>query len=128
MSSRALIWYVQRVTGAALVVLLILHFWVEHFTADVRQGGLTFEVVQRRFFHNPWFVAVDLAFLLVALTHGLIGLRNILFDSVRLTDRTRTAATVLLVVVGLAVAYWGVDALVGNPHLVRPEAQRVTAR
>lgn len=128
MSSRALIWYVQRVTGAALVVLLILHFWVEHFTAGVRQGGLTFEVVQQRFFHNPWFVAVDLAFLLVALTHGLIGLRNILFDSVRLTDRTRAATSVLLLVVGLTVAYWGVDALVGNPHLISPEAKRAAAR
>ena len=51
MSGRALNWYLQRITGAALLVLLIMHFWVEHFTAEVRTPeGLTFEVIQRRFF------------------------------------------------------------------------------
>jgi len=128
MSARALNWYLQRITGAALVPLLVLHFWVEHFTADVHDGGLTFEVVQRRFFQNSWFVAVDIAFLLVALYHGLNGLRNIILDFGRVTARYRVAVTVLLVFVGLIVAYWGVDAFVGNPHLVPPEAQRVTGR
>src|SRR5947207_15551728 len=128
MSSRAINWYLQRVTGAALLLLLILHFWVEHFTADVRQGGLTFESVQRRFFQNRWFVAIDIAFLLVALYHGLNGLRNIIFDFGRRTAPYRIAVTALLVLVGLIVAYWGIDAFVGNPHLVPPEAQRVTGR
>ena len=59
MSARALNWYLQRITGAALLLLLILHFWVEHFSTEVRDGGLTFEVVQRRFFQNRWFVAID---------------------------------------------------------------------
>src|SRR3954470_7341935 len=99
--SRALNWYLQRVTGAALLVLLILHFWVEHFTADVRHGGLTFEIVQRRFFQNRWFVAIDISFLLVALYHGLNGLRNIILDFGRVTAPYRNAVTVLLVAVGL---------------------------
>ena len=128
MSARAINWYLQRITGAALLLLLILHFWVEHFTAEVRTGGLTFEVVQRRFFQNRWFIAIDIAFLLVALYHGLNGFRNIIFDYGRVTDRYRDAITVLLVAVGLLVAYWGIDAFVGNPHLVPPEAQRVAAR
>src|SRR3954466_14257012 len=127
MSPRAVNWFLQRVTGAALVLLLILHFWVEHFTAEVRHGGLTFEVVQRRFFQNRWFVAIDIAFLLIALYHGLNGLRNIIFDFGRVTPRYRTAVTVGLVIVGLVVAYWGIDAFVGNPHLVPPEVSRVAA-
>ena len=50
MSGRAINWYLQRITGAALLLLLIMHFWVEHFTAEVRTpAGLTFEVIQRRF-------------------------------------------------------------------------------
>ncbi len=128
MSPRAINWFLQRVTGAALLVLLILHFWVEHFTAEVRSGGLTFETVQRRFFQNRWFIAVDVAFLLIALYHGLNGLRNIIFDFGRVTPAYRTAVTVLLVAVGLVVAYWGIDAFVGNPHLVPPEVNRVAAR
>jgi succinate dehydrogenase / fumarate reductase membrane anchor subunit len=118
----------QRVTGAALLVLLILHFWVEHFTADVRTGGLTFEAVQRRFFQNHWFVAVDIAFLLIALYHGLNGLRNIIFDFGRVTGRYRVAVTWGLVAVGVVVAYWGIDAFVGNPHLVPPGANVAAAR
>jgi len=128
MSARALNWYLQRVTGAALLLLLILHFWVEHFTAEVRQSGLTFEVIQQRFFQNRWFVAVDITFLLVALYHGLNGIRNIILDFGRVTPRYRIAVTALLVVVGLIVAYWGIDAFVGNPHLAAPGARVVAAR
>ena len=85
MSPRAINWYLQRITGAALLVLLIMHFWVEHFAAEVRTPqGLTFEVIQRRFFQNPWFVAVDISFLFIALYHGLNGIRNI---SQELKDR-----------------------------------------
>ena len=81
MSGRAINWYLQRITGAALLVLLIMHFWVEHFTAEVRTpAGLTFEVIQRRFFQNPWFVAIDITFLFIALYHGLNGIRNICLD------------------------------------------------
>ncbi len=81
MSGRAINWYLQRITGAALLVLLIMHFWVEHFTAEVRTpAGLTFEVIQRRFFQNPWFIAIDITFLFIALYHGLNGIRNICLD------------------------------------------------
>lgn len=128
MSPRAFNWFMQRVTGAALLVLLILHFWVEHFTAEVRTGGLTFETVQRRFFQNRWFIAIDVAFLLIALYHGLNGLRNIILDFGRVTGPYRAAVTWGLVAVGLIVAYWGIDAFVGNPHLVPPEVNRVAAR
>jgi succinate dehydrogenase cytochrome b556 subunit len=118
----------QRVTGAALLVLLIMHFWVEHFTADVRAGGLTFEVVQRRFFENRWFVAIDIAFLIIALYHGLNGLRNIIFDFGRVAPPYRHAITAVLVIAGFVVAYWGIDAFVGNPHLVPPGVTSVAAR
>jgi succinate dehydrogenase / fumarate reductase membrane anchor subunit len=116
MSGRAINWYLQRITGAALLVLLIMHFWVTHFTAEVLTEGLTFEVVQRRFFQNPWFVAIDISFLFIALYHGLNGIRNICLDYTWGT-RFRTPITIALALIGLIVAYWGVDAFVGNPHL-----------
>src|SRR5689334_16243323 len=117
MSARAINWYLQRITGAALLLLLIMHFWVEHFTAEVRTPtGLTFEVIQRRFFHNPWFVAIDITFLFIALYHGLNGIRNICLDYTWGT-RFRTPITLALVLLGVVVAYWGVTAFTGNPHL-----------
>jgi succinate dehydrogenase / fumarate reductase membrane anchor subunit len=120
MSGRAINWYLQRITGAALLVLLIMHFWVEHFAAEVRTpAGLTFEVIQRRFFQNPWFVAVDITFLFIALYHGLNGIRNICLDYTWGT-RFRTPITIAIVLVGIVVAYWGVTAFTSNPHLAPP--------
>src|SRR5436853_3319053 len=102
---RAINWYLQRVTGAALLGLLIMHFWVEHFTAEVRTpAGLTFDVIQRRFFHNSWFVAIDITFLFIALYHGLNGIRNICLDY-NWGTRFRTPITIAIVLVGIAVAY-----------------------
>ena len=110
-------WYLQRITGALLIVLLTAHFWVEHFASEVRTPtGLTFEVIQKRFFHNPWFVAIDISFLFIALYHGLNGIRNIIFDFGRVTKPFRVAVTVVLIVFGCVVAYWGVTAFIGNPN------------
>ena len=126
MSGRAINWYLQRITGAALLVLLIMHFWVEHFAAEVRTPeGLTFEVIQRRFFHNPWFVAVDITFLFIALYHGLNGIRNICLDYTWGT-RFRRQITIALMLLGIVVAYWGVTAFTGNPHLKQMTNSRMT--
>ena len=127
MTGRAINWYLQRITGLALLILLILHFWVEHFTAPVRTGGLTFEVVQQRFFRNPWFVTVDVAFLIVALYHGLNGVRNIILDAGRVTPRFKVGVTLGLFLFGLVIAYWGIGAFYSNPHLKPQEDQVVAA-
>jgi succinate dehydrogenase cytochrome b556 subunit len=124
---RALNWYLQRITGLALLILLILHFWVEHFTADVRTSGLTFEIVQQRFFRNPWFVTVDVLFLIVALYHGLNGIRNIIFDFGRITHGYKVAVTLTLFFIGLTIAYWGIGAFYSNPHLKPTQAKFVAA-
>ena len=127
---RAINWYLQRITGAALLLLLIMHFWVEHFTASVRTSGegLTFKIVQERFFHNPWFVAIDISFLFIALYHGLNGIRNIVLDFGRVTKTWRNVVTVALILFGILVAYWGVTAFVGNPHIHPTGAQVAAAR
>jgi succinate dehydrogenase cytochrome b556 subunit len=119
MSWRAFNWVMQRVTGALLVVLLAMHFWVVHFTAGpVREGKLSFAVIQERI-ANPWMQAVDIAFLFVALYHGLNGLRNIVLDYDRVGPRAARLATAVIVVAGVAWAYWGVTAFVGNPEITK---------
>lgn len=120
MNSRAINWWLQRVTGAALVVLLIMHFWTNHYAADVRRGELSFEIVQKRM-QNPWMVAIEISFLLIALYHGLNGLRNIILDYGWVTPRIARSVTGVIILVGVAWAYWGITAFVGNPHL-RPGA------
>ena len=59
MRSRVIHWYLQRITGALLLVLLVMHFWLVHYMAGpVRQGELTFEVIRERI-SNPWMQAID---------------------------------------------------------------------
>ncbi|MEA2711702.1 MAG: succinate dehydrogenase / fumarate reductase, rane anchor subunit [Phycisphaerales bacterium] len=116
MRGRAIHWWLQRVTGAALLVLLVLHFWTNHYASNVRRGELSFEVVQQRM-SNPWMVAIEISFLLIALYHGLNGLRGIILDYGWVTPRIAKSVTSLLVILGLVWAYWGVTAFVGNRHL-----------
>lgn len=110
MSRNALEWYSQRITGGLLLVLLAAHFWVEHFmTAPLRRGDLTFEVIARRI-SNPAWQAIDIAFLIVALFHGLNGLRNIILDYGRLGKRAAGIMNVALVLIGVVWAWWGIAA------------------
>ncbi len=103
-------WYLQRITGALLLVLLSAHFWVEHFmTAPVRRGDLTYAIIVSRL-SNPVWRAIDISFLLVALYHGLNGLRNIVLDYGPFGKRTMGALNVALTLVGIAWAWWGIAA------------------
>lgn len=107
-SRNAIEWYFQRVTGGLLLILLAAHFWVEHFmTAPLLRGDLTFEVVASRVSHPAWRV-IDIGFLVVALAHGLNGLRNIILDYGRLGPIWRRAINMVLVVVGVIWAWWGI--------------------
>src|ERR1051326_7413572 len=106
----ALNWYLQRITGAMLVLLLAAHFWVEHFmTAELQHGKLTYETIHARV-ANPLWQAIDISFLVVALYHGLNGLRNIVLDYSRFSARAVSFVTAVLAACGIVWAYWGVTA------------------
>lgn len=110
MSGSAWEWYFQRVTGGLLLVLLAAHFWVEHFmTAPVLHGELTYQAIAARITTPAW-QAIDIAFLVVALFHGLSGLRNIILDYGKLGRRAMGAMDAGLIVIGLAWAWWGINA------------------
>lgn len=103
-------WYTQRITGAALLLLLIAHFWVEHFVSEnLLRGDLTYDAIRARI-SNPAWQAIDIAFLLIALFHGLSGLRNILLDFSRIGRQGARIFTGLLIAIGAVWAYWGIEA------------------
>jgi succinate dehydrogenase hydrophobic anchor subunit len=103
-------WYVQRITGALLVILLAAHFWVEHFmNKTMLRGDLSYENILSRI-SNPVWQAIDISFLIVALIHGLNGLRNIILDFSKVGPRATQLITVVLVAVGGVWAWWGIDA------------------
>jgi succinate dehydrogenase / fumarate reductase membrane anchor subunit len=110
MSWNALEWYFQRITGGLLLVLLSAHFWVEHYmTAPLRQGHLTFEAIASRV-TNPVWQTIDIGFLIVALFHGLNGVRHIILDWGRLGTKAVGAVNVALMLIGLVWAWIGISA------------------
>ena len=103
-------WYTQRITGALLVVLLVAHFWVEHFMSEtLLRGDLTYEAILSRI-SNPVWQAIDIGFLLVALIHGLNGLRNIVLDYSRVGPRAARVITAGLIAIGVVWSWWGIQA------------------
>ena len=108
MSRNAFAWYMQRITGALLVPLLIAHFWVEHFMSrELLRGDLTYTAILARI-SNPAWQAIDISFLLIALYHGLNGFYNILLDYGKIGRRGANVALTLIVALGVAWAAWGV--------------------
>ncbi|HEY8491396.1 MAG TPA: hypothetical protein VIO14_10445 [Dehalococcoidia bacterium] len=108
-------WFLQRVTGAALVVLLFVHLWVNHIVgideveAGVYEDLVLFSLVADRLNEVIWWV-VDVPLLGFTLFHGLNGLRNIALDwGVR--GRNLTLLTWFLTAVGAVAFVFGMGAL-----------------
>jgi succinate dehydrogenase / fumarate reductase, membrane anchor subunit len=110
-------WFLQRVTGVFLVVLLAVHIGVNHFgnldKPGVRERErelIVFSDVAHRMTMALWWV-IDIALLAFVLFHGLNGIRNIALDlGVKSTgDR---AITILLTVIGVAAFAFGIAGLI----------------
>ena len=79
-SGGAVNWFLQRVTGAFLLLALLTHFWVLHFFPS-HHGEITFNSVMERL-QNPAWKAFDLLFLVCALYHALNGATLVVHDYV----------------------------------------------
>jgi succinate dehydrogenase / fumarate reductase membrane anchor subunit len=67
--SGAGVWFFQRISGVVLLLLLGLHFLVQHFTGggDVTRMGVLARLA------SPWWLWFDVFFAALALYHGLNG-------------------------------------------------------
>jgi succinate dehydrogenase / fumarate reductase membrane anchor subunit len=108
-------WFLQRVTGAALVVLLLTHFIFNHYLNitevehHVLPGLVVFSNVADRF-ETPGYWVLSLLLLSFALFHGLNGIRNIAIDY-GAKGGVDKAVTGALSAIGLAAFIFGIFAL-----------------
>lgn len=106
-------WFLQRAAGAALLVLLFGHIWVNHFAglsqviAGRQEELVLFELVQARL-KMALFIFVDFSLLGLVLFHGLNGIRNILID---LGLKGRKVNVGLIVLGVVAFVYGGIALL-----------------
>jgi len=76
--SGAFEWLFQRVSGAALVVMLLLHFFLMHY---LESGPVTYDKVAHRL-ASPYYKGWELLFLVLALYHAMNGVKLLIDDYV----------------------------------------------
>jgi succinate dehydrogenase hydrophobic membrane anchor protein len=69
-------WFFQRISGIALLVFLLGHFWATHYSPG---GEVTYQKVAMRLVQPEWKF-FNLTFLILGLSHGLNGMWTISED------------------------------------------------
>lgn len=95
-------WFLQRWTGAVLLVLLFIHFGITHFSGHQH---MTYELVMERL-SNPVWKLFDLAFLYFAGYHGIMGALNVLGDF-KVDARIKVAAYSIAIALFAYIAIFG---------------------
>lgn len=95
-------WIMQAVTGAALVLLLGLHFIANHFV--VQEGLRDFADVVS-YLRTPIILVLEILFMVVVTSHALMGVRAILLDFGLPARAERTVSRALTFIGLLTVGY-----------------------
>ena len=101
-SGGAFAWFFQRISGAFLLIALLAHFWVLHYSSS---GEVTFTIVAQRL-ATPLWKTIDLTFLVMAIIHGFYGFLMVIRDYIH-NSNWRLVLVSLVWTVGLIVAVLG---------------------
>lgn len=95
-------WLIKIIAGLFIVVFLGIHFVVNHLVAP---GGLLTYADVVAYYQHPVIVVMEIAFLVIVITHAFLGLRSILLDLNPSAGILRVANILLLLVGTAAIAY-----------------------
>ena len=99
----AYLWLFQRISGAVLLIIIIMHFVQNHLVNHV----LNYEVVVKHV-SNPIVKAIEIIFLILCVFHGLSGTKGIIAD-LPISEKTEKILSKLFCTVGIilvAVGLW----------------------
>jgi len=96
-------WFVQAITGIALVILLSLHMIAQHFIVE---GGLREYADIVAYLRNPVILVLESLFLITVTVHALLGVRAVAFDF-GLTEKSERVVSRILAWVGVATLGYG---------------------
>lgn len=100
------LWLIKIVTGPLLVLLLILHFMVNHYLGSLPSGLMTHDDIVK-YFQNPIIPAIEILFLVTVVTHCLIGLRGIIID-MNPSRPVLKIVTGVLIILGVSSVLYGI--------------------
>jgi succinate dehydrogenase / fumarate reductase membrane anchor subunit len=105
-------WVLQRITGVALVVLMIGHYILMHYQPE---SGHTYGAVLVRM-QFSWYRIIDLTFVTLGLYHGLNGIWGI-FRDYNMKPWLNLTVISLLIIIGIAFLMWGYTIIFSIPYL-----------
>ncbi len=92
------IWLFMRISGVLLIFLVLGHLWVMHVWITVER--LSAELVRARL-QEPFWVVYDWLLLMLALLHGMLGVRYVITDYIREPRRRLFCLVVVWLITGL---------------------------
>lgn len=99
-------WLFMRISGIALLVLVLIHFAIMHLFTPL--SDVTFDFVAARF-STPFWRIYDLVLLALALVHGMNGVRVVADDYIHsrgwrlVTATTLWTITFIFMVIGAQI-------------------------
>ena len=98
------LWLLKIVTGVLVVLILGVHLVVNHLVSP--EGLLTFpEIVV--YLSNPWVALMEGTFLVLAVSHALLGVRSVFLD-LHPSEGVIRVMDVVFSVVGVAAIVYGI--------------------
>ena len=94
-------WYFMRLSGLALVFLVLGHMFIMHVLVELAGGEIDFAFVQSRW-GSPFWRIYDFLLLVLAFVHGANGARVVIGDYVV----NRTARSLLIGILLAVSAIW----------------------
>ena len=100
------IWLIKIATGPLLVLVIILHFTVNHYMGSMSSGLMTYDDIIA-YYQNPIIPIIEIVFLATVVTHSLIGLRGIILD-MNPSRKVLSIVNWLLVILGVFSVGYGI--------------------
>ncbi len=108
-----LLWLIKILSGAVVIIVLGIHLVVNHLVAP---GGLLTYADVIQYYQNPIIPAMEILFLIVVVSHALIGMRSILLDLHPSRSLMKLIDPALIFIGGVSIVYgiWLVLTLVSR--------------
>ena len=100
------LWLIKIATGPLLVLVIGLHFAVNHYMGSMSSGLMTYDDIIA-YYQNPIIPIIEIVFLATVVTHCLIGLRGIILD-MNPSRKVLNIVTWLMVILGVFSVGYGV--------------------
>jgi succinate dehydrogenase / fumarate reductase membrane anchor subunit len=108
------IWFLMRLTGLALFVLVLCHYLILHVFHD--PADQTAQWIGEFRWNSTFWRVYDWTMLTLVLFHAVMGMRIVVGDV--LGGRARTAVVWILYAIGIALFVMGTQVVVTLPNVV----------